>query len=204
MFLDSHNPLDAASRTAMITPAMLLDGKAASYGLGWNVDSYLGQERISHGGQYPGFRSEWERYTRQRLSIIVIANLGSARVERLVPKIAGFYSPELAAPEFSASAVTPADSFSVGKQGIITVVVRSVSRSAPDSVLELEIWDQTNKAVGKRNRTAENFLKGQSKTYEFTWTPVKAGKYTVSLGIYGPKWNPSYSWSQGMATITVE
>ena len=204
VFLDSHNPLDAARRTAMITPAMLLDGKAAPYGLGWNIDSYLGQERISHGGQYPGFRSDWERYPSQRLSIIVIANLGSARVERLVPKIAGFYSPELIAPEFSASVAAPADSLSVGKQGIITFVVRSVSRSAPDSVLELEIWDQTNKAVNKQSRTAENFSKSQSKTYEFTWTPVKAGKYTVNLGIYGPKWNPSYSWSQGMATITVE
>jgi CubicO group peptidase (beta-lactamase class C family) len=204
MFLNSHNPLDAARRTAMVTPAMLLDGKAAPYGLGWNVDSYLGQEKISHGGQYPGFRSDWERYPSQRLSIIVIANLGSARVERLVPKIAGFYSPELVAPEFSASAAGPAGSFSVGKPGIITIVVSSVSRSAPDSVLELEIWDQTNKAVGKQSRTAENFSKGQSKTYEFTWTPVKAGKYTVNLGIYGPKWNPSYYWSQGMATITVE
>jgi CubicO group peptidase (beta-lactamase class C family) len=204
VFLDSHSPLNAAARTAMMTPAILLDGNHAPYGLGWNVDSYLGQQRISHGGQYPGFRSEWERYPSQRLSIIVIANLGSARVERLAPRIAGFYSPELLAPEFSASATGPSGSFSVGKPGIITIVVSSVSRSAPDSVLELEIWDSTNKTVGKQSRTAENFSKGQSKTYEFTWTPTKAGKYTVNLGIYGPKWNPSYSWSQGMATITVE
>lgn len=204
MFLDSHSPLGSAGRTAMITRAMLLDGKAASYGLGWNVESYLGQEKISHGGQFPGFRSDWERYPSQGLSIIVIANLGSARVERLVPKIAGFYSSALVAPEFSASAASPADSFSVGKKGIVTVVVRSVSRSAPDSVLELEIWDQTNRSVDKQNRTAENFSKGESKTYEFTWTPVKAGKYTVNLGVYGPKWNPSYSWNQGMETITVQ
>jgi CubicO group peptidase (beta-lactamase class C family) len=204
VFLDNHSPLDADRRIAMITPTKLLDGKTAPYGLGWNVDSYLGQERISHGGQYPGFRSDWERYSSQKLSIILIANLGSARVERLVPKIAGFFSPELVAPEFSASAATPADSFSAGKRGIITVVVRSVSRSAPDSVLELEIWDQTNKAVDKQSRAAETFSKGESKRYEFTWTPVKAGRYTVNLGIYGPKWNPSYSWSQGMATIIVE
>jgi CubicO group peptidase (beta-lactamase class C family) len=204
VFLDSHNPLDAARRAAMVTPATLLDGKAAPYGLGWNVDSYLGQERISHDGQYPGFRSDWERYPSQKLSIIVMANLGSARVERLVPKIAGFYSPELVAPEFSISAVPPAESFSVGKQGMITVVARSVSRSAPDSVLELEVWDQANRAVHKQSRTAENFSKGEPKTYEFTWTPVKAGKYTVNLGVYGPKWNPSYSWNQGMETITVE
>ena len=202
IFLDNHNPLSGTGRTAMITPAALLDGKSAPYGLGWNVDSYLGQEKISHGGQYPGFRSEWERYPNQKLSIIVIANLGSAKVERLVPKIAGFFSSDLVAPEFSASAVRP-DSFSVGKQGIITVIVHSVSRSAPDSVLELEIWDETTKAVNKQSRTAENFLKGESKTYEFTWTPVKAGKYTINLGIYGPKWNPNYSWSQDMATINV-
>lgn len=204
VYLDSHSPLDAAGQTAMITPTKLLDGNTAPYGLGWNVDSYLEQERVSHDGQYPGFRSEWERYPRQKLSIIVIGNLGSAPVQRLVPKIAGFYSPELVAPEFSASAETPANSLSAGKPGMITVVVRSVSRSAPDSVFELEIWDQSNKAVDKQSRTAKNLSKGQSKTLEFTWTPMKAGKYTLNLGIYGPKWNPSYFWSQGMATITVD
>jgi hypothetical protein len=87
------------------------------HGLGWNLDSYLGQERISHTGQYPGFRSEWERYPKQELSIVVLANRGSARVERLVPKIAGFYSPELVPPIFSAAAVPAARLFSVGKKG---------------------------------------------------------------------------------------
>jgi D-alanyl-D-alanine carboxypeptidase len=204
VFLGSYSPLDAARRAAMVTPVMLPDGKATSYGLGWNLDSYLGEERIAHTGQYPGFRSEWERYPKQELSIVVLANLGSARVERLVPKIAGFYSPELVAPIFSAAAVPAAHLFSVGKQGTITVVASSVSRPAPDSVLELEIWDQANRSVHKQSRTAENFLKGESKRYEFTWTPMIPGKYTANLGIYGPKWNPSYSWNEGIATITVE
>jgi hypothetical protein len=71
-------------------------------------------------------------------------------------------------------------------------------------VLELEIWDEANKAVHKQSRTSQNFSAGESRTYEFTWSPTKPGKYTVNLGVYGPRWTPSYSWNQGMAKITVE
>lgn len=203
-FIDSRGLLEVATRAAMKTPVRLLDDKTAAYGLGWNVDSYLGQERIFHDGQYPGFRSDWERFENQRLSIILLANLGSARVERLALKIAGFYSPELAAPEFSTSAAPILAPLSIDKQGTITVVVRSNTRSAPDTVLELEIWDEANKAVHKQSRTSQNFSAGESRTYEFTWSPTKPGKYTVNLGVYGPRWTPSYSWNQGMAKITVE
>jgi D-alanyl-D-alanine carboxypeptidase len=204
IFMDSRSPLDVSRRAAIKTPVRLLEGKTAAYGLGWKVDSYLGQERISHDGQYPGFRSDWERFENQKLSIILLANLGSARVEQLALKIAGFYSSELAAPEFSTSAAPASAPLSIGKQGTITVVARSTARDAPDSVLELEVWDEANKAVHKQSRTGQNFSPGESKTYEFTWTPTKAGKYTVNLGVYGPKWTPSFSWHEGMATITVE
>jgi CubicO group peptidase (beta-lactamase class C family) len=202
-FLETSNPLNAANRAAMITPAVLLDGKATSFGFGWNVDSFLGQARISHSGQYPGFRSDWERYPSEKLTVIIMSNLGSFPIERLVPKIAGFYCLDLITPEFSASVTSPADSFSVGKQGIITIVTRSVSRSSPDTVVELEIWNEANKSVDKQSRTGEDFSKGESKAYNFTWTPTKPGRYTVNFGVYGPKWNPSYSWSQAMAIINV-
>lgn len=204
MFLVSRNPLDAVRQAAIMSPAMLPEGKAASYGLGWSLDTYLGEERVSHDGQFPGFRSDWERFPGQRLSVILLANLGSARVQRLVPKIAGFYSPELVSPEFTASVVRSSSLISVGEEAVISVDVRSVSRTAPSSVLELEIWDKSNKSVHKQSRTGEDFAKGETKTYQFTWRPAKSGTYTVNLGIYGAKWNPSYLWSQGMATITVK
>jgi CubicO group peptidase (beta-lactamase class C family) len=204
VFLDIQNPVDVDRRALMFTPARLLDGKTASYGLGWNIESYFGQPRISHGGQFPGFRSEWEKYPRQKLSIILLGNLGSARVERLVPTLAGFYSPELAAPEFSAARLPRTDSFSAGKQGIIAVVAHSLSRSAPDCVIELEVWDEANKPVHKEDRAAQNFTKGEAKTYEFNWTPQKPGEYSVNLGIYGPQWSTSYLWSEKMSTITVK
>jgi CubicO group peptidase (beta-lactamase class C family) len=203
-FLDSRSPLDDSRRTAMKTAVRLLDGKTVAYGLGWSVDSYLGQPRIHHGGQYPGFRSTWERFESQKMSVIVLANSSRAKVESLALKVAGYYSPELVAPEFATSAAPTSSQLSTGKQGTITVVARSVGRSAPDSVLELEVWDEANKTVHKQSRTSQNFSAGESKTYEFTWTPAKVGKYTVNLGVYGPKWTPSYSWHQGMATITVE
>ena len=46
-------------------------------------------------------------------------------------------------------------------------------------------------------------MPNETKNYEFSWTPAKAGKYTVSVGVYGPRWTPSYSWNQEMVEITV-
>ncbi len=134
----------------------------------------------------------------------MLTNVGSAPVEQLALKIAGFYSPELAAPEFSSSATSASAAFSLGKQGTISIMARSTARSAPDSVIELEIWDESNKAVYKSSRTDQNFLPGESRRYDFTWTPKKPGKYTLNFGIYGPEWTPSYSWHESMATIAVE
>jgi CubicO group peptidase (beta-lactamase class C family) len=204
MFLDSKCPLKASNLAAMKTPVVLNDGKTADYGLGWNVDSYLGRKRVHHGGQFPGFQSDYERFEDDKLSVILLCNLDEVPVERLALKIAGFYSKELLSPTFQVSAKPANDHLSAGKPATIPITVQSGPRTAPDSVVELEIWDESVHAVHKEAKTQQSFAAGESKTYRFEWTPAKQGKYTVNVGVYGPNWTPSYSWNQGMATILVD
>ncbi|MGI8991859.1 MAG: serine hydrolase [Bryobacteraceae bacterium] len=205
VFMDStRSPLSPSSRADMKTLTRLTDGKATNYGLGWNVDSFLGRTRIHHDGQYPGFQSDYERFEDDKLSIVVLANSGSARVERLALKIAGFYSRELVSPTFQTSTTQSVERFPSGKPAMIAVEVKNGPRPAPDSVIELEIWDESLKAIHKQSKTNESFTAGESKIYQFNWTPPKPGKYTINFGVYGPKWTPSYSWNQGMTTITVD
>ena len=202
-FTDSRSRLTAASRKQMRTPVSLNDGTSADYGFGWYVDSFLGRARIHHDGQYPGFRSDYERFENDALSVIVLANSGSSRVDSLAVKIAGFFAPALATPPFRVTARTPVQPVASGQLVSINITAQDDGKAAPDSVVEMEIWDESHKPVHKQNKSNESFAPGETKTYEFSWSPTKAGKYTISAGVYGPKWTPSYSWNQEILAITV-
>jgi hypothetical protein len=73
----------------------------------------------------------------------------------------------------------------------------------PDSVVEMEIWDASDKPLYKQHRANESFAASQTNTYSFSWTSTKPGKYTVNVGAYGPKRTPSYVWKEKAAAITV-
>jgi CubicO group peptidase (beta-lactamase class C family) len=203
VFMDLHSPLKADSRQQMLTPASLSDKTTADYGFGWYVDSFLGRVRIHHDGQFPGFRSDYERFEDDRLSVIVLANSGSSSVESLAIKVAGFYAPALATPPFTVTAGTAGQSLPNGSPVAIDIAAKDDGKAAPQSVIEMEIWDDMHKPVYKHHQSNESFGAGETKTYRFSWTPTKAGKYTINVGIYGPKWTPSYSWNQELMTITV-
>ena len=85
-------------RAVLWTPATLSNGGKTNYGCGWIIDTYLGRSRRHHDGQFPGFRSDYERFDDDKISVIVLANADDANVEPIALKIAGFYSPALAMP----------------------------------------------------------------------------------------------------------
>jgi CubicO group peptidase (beta-lactamase class C family) len=201
-FMYVHSPLSVANRGQMVTPVKLNDQTSAGYGFGCFVDSFLGRRRIYHDGQYPGFRSDYERFEDDKLSVIVLSNWGSSSVESLAIKVAGFYAPALTTPPFTTSAAIEAPSIPSGKPVAIRIAAKNDGRAAPNSLLEMEIWDESDKAVYKQHRSNENFASGETKEYSFSWTPIKAGKYKISVGVYGPKWIPSYSWNQGIVAFT--
>jgi hypothetical protein len=82
-----------------------------------------------------------------------------------------------------------------GSPGDIRFTVRA-AKAAPRTVLEMEIWDSTKKAAHKQSRSLQNFAAGETKNFDFTWTPTTPGQYWINLGIYGPKFAPNYSWSE--------
>lgn len=180
--------------------AQLNSGAASSYRSGWYVESFLGQARIHHDGQYPGFRSDYEKFG-SGLSVITLANADNGSVEGLALKIAGFYEKSLVLPSF----VLAADAPSQAQAGDpVAIRVDAVGdRAAPGSLVEVEIWDADGKSVFKQNRQNEDFASGQSRRLEFSWTPAKPGTYTVNVGAYGPKWVTSYGWHPKAAIIAV-
>ena len=106
--LSSDRLLSAVSKKQMWTSMKLNDGENAHYGFGWFVDSINSHLRIHHDGGVPGFRSDFERFPDEKLSVIVLTNLGSANAERIAQTIAGFFIPELkAVPEKALADIEP-------------------------------------------------------------------------------------------------
>lgn len=79
------------------TPANLVNGKDAPYGLGWSIDAMNGHRGFGHGGGHvTGFSSYLLVYPDDRLAVVVLANVRGARLGRLAQQIAGMYAPALA------------------------------------------------------------------------------------------------------------
>jgi len=202
-WLDTSIVLSASSRKLMWTSATLNNKTPVDYGFGWSVDSFLGHARIHHDGQFPGFRADYERFAEDKLTVIVLANADNASLDRLSLKLAGFYEPALEAPPFTLSAVVSSGKVTHGNPISITITAKDDGKAAPDSVIEMEIWDASGKSVYKQHQEHANFAAGQTNTYMFSWTPDKAGQYTANVGAYGPRWALSYGWKESAATFTV-
>ena len=89
--LRNHTLLNEKEFQPALTPAKLNDGsephwplepnddnlhpgKPVSYGFGWFLDPYQGRPRMWHSGTTVGFRTLIERFTNEKLTIIVLSN----------------------------------------------------------------------------------------------------------------------------------
>lgn len=88
--------LPRASLEQMWTPAKLRDGTETQYGFGWYVTSANGHGLIEHEGAWQGFNANISRYADDRLTVIVMSNLKSAKTQMLSHRIAGLFLPAVA------------------------------------------------------------------------------------------------------------
>lgn len=89
--LEKHVLLSRKEMSAALTPVKLADGtqpkwplapgednlapgKPVSYGFGWFLDPYEGHVRMWHSGSTMGFRTVIDRFTANRLTIVVLCN----------------------------------------------------------------------------------------------------------------------------------
>lgn len=66
-------------------------GKPVSYGFGWFLDSYKGHPRMWHFGDTVGFKTAIERFTRDKLTIIVLCNRSDLNAAALASRVADVY-----------------------------------------------------------------------------------------------------------------
>ena len=89
--------LTAADWQQVYTPVKLNSGKTYPYGFGWSLNQAAGKPRYHHGGAWQGFRTYFSRYLGDGMSLIVLANSGSANPGVMADGIAKLWDPALVA-----------------------------------------------------------------------------------------------------------
>jgi CubicO group peptidase (beta-lactamase class C family) len=82
--LESHALLSDEEMRPALTPAQVARGSnPVSYGFGWFLDPFEGHARMWHTGSTMGFRTVIERFTGERLTIVVLCNRTDLDPEKL-------------------------------------------------------------------------------------------------------------------------
>ncbi len=77
----------------MWTVAKLKNGQQNSgkYGFAWFIGTKNGHHVVEHEGQWQGFETQISRYVDDRLTVVVLTNLGDAKPERIADRVAEIY-----------------------------------------------------------------------------------------------------------------
>ncbi len=86
--LEEHALLSEAEMKPALTPV-----HGAAYGFGWFLDPYDGRARMWHSGSTQGFSTVIERFTAEKLTIVVLCNRTDLDASKLALQVAEIFSP---------------------------------------------------------------------------------------------------------------
>lgn len=96
--LAHHTLLSAKEMQPALTPVVVPNGgpvgpnsEPAAYGFGWFLNPYEGHPRMWHYGETIGFRTAIQRFTRDRLTLIVLANRSDLNPGALAERVAALF-----------------------------------------------------------------------------------------------------------------
>lgn len=102
--LATEKILKKSSLDQIWTPGALVqagEGYSIRYGLGWFLSDYNGHPKVYHSGGMPAFTTDYLRYTSDKLSVIVLTNLGdgASDPETISRAVANMYVPGILPPK---------------------------------------------------------------------------------------------------------
>jgi hypothetical protein len=71
----------------------------------------------------------------------------------------------------------------------------TINGTASNTIVDLEIYDATNKQVFQKFYSPESFSANQTKNYSTQWTPTSAGNYYMTVGMFNNDWTKNYYWN---------
>lgn len=84
-----------------------------------------------------------------------------------------------------------------------TATVKVAAAPVSNLIVDVEVYDANGQQVAQTFAEGQSFTAGQSRNYPISWTPPRAGKYTVKIGIFTAGWSSMLQWNDGAGTVTV-
>jgi CubicO group peptidase (beta-lactamase class C family) len=87
--LAAHTLLGEKEMQLAVTPGegFLNEGKPVAYGFGWFLDAYKGHARMWHSGSTLGFRTVIDRFTNDKLTVVILCNRTDVDPSELALKV---------------------------------------------------------------------------------------------------------------------
>ncbi len=91
--LYTESLLKRSTLDQMWTITKLKNGRpnAGNYGFGWEISNKNGHRVVEHNGSWQGFETHIARYVDDRLTVVVLTNLGDADPGRITDQVAKLY-----------------------------------------------------------------------------------------------------------------
>ena len=108
---------------------------------------------------------------------------------------------------FTSSATPTPSTFAPGASTTFAVSVTDTGTGAlSNSIVELQVFNQSGSAVMTTYWTGQNFAAGQTLQFSYTWNStasVAAGAYSVDIGVFDATWAHNYYWNGTAGSITI-
>jgi hypothetical protein len=108
---------------------------------------------------------------------------------------------------FTSSATPDPSTFAPGAATTIGLSVTDTGTSAlSNSIVELQVFDQSGSAAMTTYWTGQNFAAGQALKFSYTWNTSSAlatGVYSVDIGVFDSTWAHNYYWNGSAGSITI-
>jgi hypothetical protein len=108
---------------------------------------------------------------------------------------------------FQSSATPTPSTFAPGASTQIAVSVTDTGTVAlSNSIVELQVFNQSGNAVMTTYWTGQNFAAGQTLQYSYTWnspSSLPSGTYSVDVGVFNANWSQNYYWNGSAGSITI-
>jgi len=166
------------------TQGVLNSGKRIDYAFGLVVREHKGVKVVEHGGAWVGFRAAIVRFPEQKLSVAVLANLGSIDPSGLAFSIADIYLADLIK-----EPAKPEPAKAAGAAGAAPAAPAPTTSSyvAPKAELEALMGNWQDKSFGRWVEVSlkDDKLVAALGRRSFQLTPVASGRLVVAGGPAG-------------------
>lgn len=103
---------------------------------------------------------------------------------------------------FTSSATAPLTVVAGAAAAISLTVVETGLSGLTNANVELQVFNSSGAPVATKFWSSQNFAKGQSRSYSYSWKPAATlppGNYSVDVGVFDSAWAHDYYWNTDAA-----